>query len=67
MPFNDAIEKLIEKTIGVLETSENVIKDEFTRFNTIYVGNQKEDRVTFELQLTLPEISKNNGISTLAS
>ena len=58
MSFSDAIERLIEKTMGVMKTSENVIKDEFTRFNTIYVGNQKEDRVTFELQLTLPEISR---------
>ena len=58
MPFSDAIERLIEKTMGVMKTRKNVIKDEFTRFNTIYVGNQKEDRVTFELQLTLPEISR---------
>jgi hypothetical protein len=58
MPFSDAIERLIEKTMEVMKTRENVIKDEFTRFNTIYVGNQKEDRVTFELQLTLPEISR---------
>jgi len=58
MAFNDRIEELIEKSMTVLDTHDNVIKDEFTRFNTIYIGNQKDDRVTFELQLTLPEISR---------
>jgi len=58
MPFTDSVEKIIEKAVRILKTDTNIIKDEFTRFNTIYVGNIKEDQVTFELQLTLPEIAR---------
>ena len=58
MPFNDEIEKLIEKAVDILNVNDNVIKDEYTRFNTIYIGNIKKEQVTFELQLTLPEISR---------
>jgi hypothetical protein len=53
MPFTDRIEKLIEKSVHVLDTDADVIKEEFTRFNTIYVGNIKKDRVTFELLISL--------------
>jgi hypothetical protein len=58
MPFTDEIEKLVDRSVSILETDDNVIKDEYTRFNTIYVGNEKPGRVTFELQLTLPEIAR---------
>ena len=58
MSFNDETEQLIEKAVEIINSHDNIIKDEFTRFNTIYVGNIKKDRVTFELQLTLPEISR---------
>jgi hypothetical protein len=58
MAFSDEIELLIEKAAKIVQTGDNVIKDEFTRFNTIYIGNIKKDRVTFELQLTLPEIAR---------
>lgn len=58
MTFTDETELLIEKTVDILTNHPNAIKDEFTRFNTIYVGNIQKDRVTFELQLTLPEISR---------
>ena len=61
MAFNDQIEALIQKAVGILDTEENVIRDEFTRFNTIYVGNIQKDRVTFELQLTLPAIARTLG------
>ncbi|RQV97094.1 hypothetical protein EH221_04145, partial [bacterium] len=58
MKFTDETESLIEKATDILADHDNIIKDEFTRFNTIYVGNIQKDRVTFELQLTLPEISR---------
>ncbi len=58
MAFNDEIEQLVEKAVQILQTSDNVITDEFTRFNTIYIGNIKKERVMFELQLTLPEIAR---------
>ena len=58
MPFTDRVEEMIEKAVRILNTDKNIINDEFTRFNTIYVGNIKKDRVTFELQLTLPEIAR---------
>jgi hypothetical protein len=58
MSFSDPVEKLIERAVNILHTGENVIQDEFTRFNTIYIGNIHPDRVTFELQLTLPEIAR---------
>jgi hypothetical protein len=58
MAFNDEIEQLVEQAVQILATGDNVITDEFTRFNTIYIGNIKPDRVTFELQLTLPEIAR---------
>jgi len=58
MAFNERIETLIEKSVAVLRSEQNVIRDEFTRFNTIYVGNIQPDRVTFELQLTLPAIAR---------
>ena len=57
MSFTDEIERRVEQAVSVLQTDDNVIRDEYTRFNTIYVGNIKPDRVTFELQLTLPEIA----------
>jgi hypothetical protein len=37
MPFSDPVEKLIEKGGCLIPT--NIIQDEFTRFNTIYIGN----------------------------
>jgi hypothetical protein len=59
MAFGDRLESLIEKAVGILNTEENVIRDEFTRFNTIYVDNIKPGRaVAFELQPTLPAIAK---------
>ncbi len=59
MPFNDHLESLIDKAVHILNTEENVIRDEFTRFNTIYVDNIKPGRApAFELQPTLPAISK---------
>jgi hypothetical protein len=58
MAFNDEIERLIEKAENILRTEDNVIKDEYTRFNTIYIGNIKKERVTFEVQPTLPEIAR---------
>ena len=58
MPFTDHVESMIEKASDILKTDKNVIKNEFTRFNTIYVGSIKKNRVTFELQLTLPEIAR---------
>jgi hypothetical protein len=58
MAFTDEIEQLVEKAVQILNAGDNVIKDEFTRFNTIYIGNIKEKQVTFELQLTLPEIAR---------
>jgi hypothetical protein len=61
MPFNDHLEFMINKAMRILESEENVIRDEFTRFNTIYVGNIKPGRVTFELQPTLPAIAKALG------
>ena len=61
MVFNDRIEALIEQVVKVLDTEDNVIRDEFTRFNTIYVGNIQPGRVTFELQLTLPAIAQELG------
>jgi hypothetical protein len=61
MGFNDQTEAMIEKAVHILDTESNVIRDEFTRFNTIYVGNVNKERVTFELQLTLPAIAKALG------
>jgi hypothetical protein len=61
MPFNDHVEEMIERAVGILNTEENVIVDEFSRFNTIYVSNIRPDRVTFEIQLTLPEIARVMG------
>ena len=58
MPFSDPVEKLIEKSVSILRDGENISQDEFTRFNTIYIGNIHPERVTFELQLTLPEIAR---------
>ena len=58
MAFSDGIERLVEKAVQILQTGDNVIKDEFTRFNTIYIGNIKKERVTFEIQLTLPEVAR---------
>ena len=58
MTFPDRVEKMIEKAASILDAEKNVIRDEFTRFNTIYVGNIQADQVTFELQLTLPEIAR---------
>ena len=58
MAFTERVEEMIGKAELILGTETNVIKNDFTRFNTIYVGNIKTDRVTFELQPTLPEISR---------
>ncbi len=61
MPLNDHLESMIDQAMGILDSEENVIRDEFTRFNTIYVDNIKSERVTFELQPTLPAIAKTLG------
>ena len=61
MELSDEIEALVEQAAAVVSAGGNVIRDEYTRFNTIYVGNVRPDRVTFELQLTLPEIARVMG------
>lgn len=58
MPFSDELEGLVDRAAAVLATDADVIRDEYTRFNTIYIGHHKADQVTFELQLTLPEIAR---------
>jgi len=58
MAFTAEIEALVEKAAQIVKSNSNVIKDEYTRFNTIYIGNIQKERVTFELQLTLPEIAR---------
>lgn len=61
MTFKDNEEEIIERAVHVLNTEQNTIREDFTRYNTIYVGNIKEGRVIFELQLTLPEIARVMG------
>ena len=58
MPFTDHVEEMIEKTAGIQKTGKNVVKDEFTRFNTIYVVSIKKYWVTFYIHLFLPEIAR---------
>ncbi len=41
--------------------SGHIIRDEFTRFNTIYIGNIISGKVNCEIQLTLPAIAKLLG------
>ena len=61
MAFSDHIESLIDKSAKILASEKNVIHDECTRFNTIYIGNIKPDSVTFELRPTLPALARKLG------
>ena len=61
MAFSDHIESLIDKSARILASEKNVIRDECTRFNTIYIGNIQPDLVTFELQPTLPALARKLG------
>jgi hypothetical protein len=58
MAFTDTQEKLIERAEEIVKECDKVIVDEYTRFNTIYVGNIKKDRVNLEIQLMYPAIAK---------
>ena len=57
MSFTDKQEQLIERTVEITKSADNVIMDEFNRFNTIYVGNISKERVNFEIQLMYPAIA----------
>lgn len=58
MSFNDKQEQLIERAVEITKKADNVIMDDYTRFNTIYVGNVSKDRINFEIQLMYPLISQ---------
>jgi hypothetical protein len=59
--LSDRQERLVEQAVQILANSEHVICDEFTRFNTIYIGNIASGEVNCEIQLTLPAIAKLLG------
>jgi hypothetical protein len=61
MAFNDKQERLIERAVEITKQADNVIMDDYTRFNTIHVGNVSKDRVNFEVQLMYPLIAKTLG------
>jgi hypothetical protein len=56
--LSDRQEQLVEKAVQIMASSEHVICGEFTRFNTIYIGNIARDKVNCEIQLTLPAIAR---------
>ncbi len=58
MAFSDQQEQLIQRAVEITNEADNVIMDEYTRFNTIYVGNVAKERVNFEIQLMYPAIAK---------
>ncbi len=59
--LSDHQEELVERAVQIMAGSEHVIRDEFTRFNTIYIGNIISGKVNCEIQLTLPAIAKLLG------
>jgi hypothetical protein len=59
--LSDHQEEIVEKAVQIMAGSEYVICDEFTRFNTIYIGNIISGKVNCEIQLTLPAIAKLLG------
>ena len=58
MFFSEYQEELIEKCSNILQKEDNVIVDEFTKFNTIYIGNIAPNKVNVEIQLSYPEMAR---------
>ena len=58
MFFSDYQEELIEKCVKILQNEKKAIKNDFTKFNTIYVGNIEPNKVNVEIQLMYPEMAK---------
>ena len=58
MPFSKKQEDIVEKAVSIINSGDNVIMDEFNRFNTMDIGNISKDKVNCEIQLMYPEIAK---------
>jgi len=58
MSLTDRQEEIIEEALKIMSKNKNVIRDEFNRFNTIYIGNINKEKVNCEVQLMYPEIAK---------
>ena len=58
VPFTKGQEEIIEKAASIINSNDNIIWDEFNRFNTIDIGNISKDKVNCEIQLMYPEITK---------
>ncbi len=59
--LTDRQEELVEQTVQIMARAENVIRTDFTRFNTIYISNISPQRVHCEVQLTPPAIAQLLG------
>jgi hypothetical protein len=59
MAFSDYQEKIIEKVLKILREDKNAIKNEFSRFNTIYPSaNINKDHLNIEIQIEDNVIAK---------